>query len=763
MKPYTKQFLLIFGTTLLAGILLIGIIFGGAVLGFWGNLDDLDVETLTLRQNSSVVYFDPDTGEERELQKLSAEENRDWAALSEIPEDLQHAFVAIEDERFYSHKGYDLKRTVKATLTWFGRKITGKSGTALGGSTITQQLIKNITGEDEQKVARKVQEISRAVAIEKEMEKDQILELYLNCIYLSQGCNGVQTASRLYFDKDVSQLSLAECASLAGITQYPSLYDPFVNPEKNKERQQMVLGKMLELNYITQEEYDEAVQTQLAFADPTLASKKSPSATTSYFVDQVIRDALADLQKAGYSESLANKLLYSGGVKIYTSYVPKVQEALEAYYEDLDHFPDKTAQSAMAVLDVRTGAVAGIVGGIGEKTGSLTLNRASMSPRQPGSSIKPIAVYAPALDKGIITPGTVLEDTKKSYGNWTPRNADNQYRGKVDVRRAVRSSLNTIAVDVLSKVGARYSFDFLKDKMGITTLVEGREINGQIISDIGYSQLALGGLTDGVTVLEMAAAYATFANDGIYNKPYSYTEVVDKDGNVLVSSERGSHSAIKASTAFLMTRLLNEVVTSGTGGGAGLSNGIFTAGKTGTTDDNKDRWFVGFTPYYSAAVWYGYDIPKEIYVSYNPCVPVFRTVMNQAHQGIKEKRTIQKPSDVVQISYCMYSGHRARAEVEVPEGAEANESTDGCPTDYYYFDKHHLPPYCTSAHEGLIKEEEEAEGEEGETTENESGENAKPSATGAPATTSPTASKPPASNATATGAPPVSDSGTLRE
>ena len=245
MKQYVKKFLLIFGSTVVICLLLLGIMFGGAVLGFWGNLEGIDVEALTMRQNSTIVYLDPDTGQEKELQKLSSKENRDWASIDEIPEDLKHAFVAIEDERFYEHKGYDLMRTTKATLTWVGRKITGKSGAAaLGGSTITQQLIKNLTGEDEQTPARKIQEISRAVALEKELDKEQILELYLNCIYLSQGCNGVQTASRLYFDKNVSELSLAECASLAGITQYPSLYDPFVNPEKNKERQELVLGKI---------------------------------------------------------------------------------------------------------------------------------------------------------------------------------------------------------------------------------------------------------------------------------------------------------------------------------------------------------------------------------------------------------------------------------------------------------------------------------------------------------------------------------------
>ncbi|MBQ2614038.1 MAG: PBP1A family penicillin-binding protein [Clostridia bacterium] len=711
MKEYRKRFLLVFGTTLLAGILLVGIFFGGAIFGLWGNMDGLDVEALTLRQNTALVYLDPKTGEEKELHSLSSEENREWADIDKIPQDLKDAFVSIEDERFYKHKGYDLPRTIKATMTWVGRKITGKSGATLGGSTITQQLVKNITGEREQVAARKIREISRAVALEKQLDKEQILELYLNCIYLSQGCNGVQTAAGIYFDKDVSELTLAECASLAGITQYPSLYDPFVNPEKNKERQKMVLGKMLELSYISQQEYDEAVNEPLTFATDSNKERNKGTGATSYFVDQVIRDVLRDLQAAGYSESLANKMVYSGGLKIYTTYVPQVQNAVEEYYENVKNFPDSKAQSAIAIIDVRTGQVAGIAGGIGEKTESLNLNRASMSVRQPGSSIKPIAVYAPAIEAKVITPGSIYQDEAKSYGNWTPRNSDRQYRGAVDIRRAVRSSLNTIAVAVLDDLGAKKSFDFLRNKMGITTLVEKRDINGTIYSDIGYSQLGLGGLTDGVTVLEMAAAYATFANEGIYNKPYIYTEVKDKEGNVILTADRHSHEAMSASTAFVMTRLLNEVVTSGTGGGAGLSNGIFTAGKTGTTDENTNRWFVGFTPYYSAAVWYGYDTPQEI-AGGNPCVGTFRAVMNKAHQQLNERRSISTPSGVAYIDYCTVTGKRAG---------------EHCPVEGYYFKSNNLPGQCTSEHEDLKTEEEGEEGAEGE--DGEGTETPTPSAT----------------------------------
>lgn len=695
MQQYTKKFLSIFSITLLIGFVLLGIFFGGAVLGYWGNISSLGIDDITMHQNSTIVYTDSETGEEKELYRISASENRIWVDLAKIPEDMQHAFVSIEDERFYEHKGIDLRRTIKATFTWFGDKLTGKSGSAtLGGSTITQQMIKNVSGNSEQTVARKFKEISNAIAIEREMDKDQILEAYLNCIYLSQGCNGVQTASQLYFGKDVSELSLAECASIAGITKYPSLYDPFVNPDKNKERQKIVLGKMLELGYIDEAEYDKAVAEELVFAE-----KVEKSATSSYFVDQVIRDVIEGLIAQGHSEEEANQILYSDGVKVYSTYVPQVQKSLEDYYTNAKNFPDATAQSAVAVVNVHNGQVAGLVGGIGEKTGSLTLNRAT-SVRQPGSTIKPVAVYAPAIDKGIITAGSVYEDKPLTYGEWSPRNYDHSYRGSVDVRQAVRSSLNTIPVQILEKLGVDESYNFLKDKLGITTLVNLRDG----LSDKGLAQLALGGLTDGVSAIEMSAAFATFANNGVYHAPHTYTRVVDKEGNTILESKHNPVQAMKPSTAYIMSRMLQEVVTSGTGGGASLSSGMFTAGKTGTTSDNNDRWFIGFTPYYSAAIWYGYDIPKQINASYNPCIPAFRTVMNNIHKGLDAGKQISRPSDVISTAYCTYSGMRA---------------TDECPSTSYYFSKDNIPAYCTSGHEGWVDpdaEEETEEGAEGETS-----------------------------------------------
>lgn len=725
MKHYVKKFLLIFSITLAVCLIVVGIAFGGAVLGYWGGAEGLDIDSLTLQQNSDIVYTDKKTGKEVVLHTLSDSENRIWVDLDETPVYLQNAFVAIEDERFYEHNGFDMRRTAKATLTWVGNKLMRRSGSAsLGGSTITQQLVKNITGDADQTPARKIQEISRAVSLEKDMDKDSILELYLNCIYLSHGCNGVQTASRTYFGKDVSNLSLAECAAVAGITQHPSLYDPIDNPEKNAERRKVVLGKMLELDYITQEEYNSAVNEQLTFkSDDDNTDDKY--GTTSYFVDQVIRDVLQDLQNQGYSSALAHKILYSGGVKIYTNYEPEIQEAVEEYYQNTKNFPDSAAQSATVIINAKTGQIAGIAGGIGEKEGSLTLNRAT-SPRQPGSSIKPLSVYAPALDNGTISAGSVYSDKAISYNGWTPRNADYQYRGLVDIRRAVRSSLNTVAVQVLSELGAQTSYDFMTQKLGFTTLVESRDVNGQIFTDIGYSQLALGGLTDGATALEMAAAYCIFPNSGIYTPPHTYTEVKDKDGNVIVASDRTPQQAVKPSTAYIMSQLLKEVVDSGTGVGAYVSGSSFTGGKTGSTTENKDRWFVGFTSNYVAAVWYGYDTPKEITLSYNPCVPIFRNVMNKAEKTVTEKNVISKPNDVIQAGYCAYTGMRA---------------TSDCPVLTYYATADNMPKYCNGKHSGIPvggaedddeeDEEDEEEKEEGN-TKNPSTSSSKPAASAKP-------------------------------
>lgn len=709
MKHYVKKFVKIFVIAFFVIAAVVGVAMGGAVLGYWGGIDDLDMESMTLNQNSVIVYTDAKTGKETELQKIDSLENREWADIENIPLDLQNAFIAVEDERFMEHRGYDLPRTIKATFTWLGNKIIGRSGVSLGGSTITQQLIKNVTGETDQTPVRKIREISRAVALEKEMDKTDILEMYLNCIYLSQGCNGVQTAAKTYFGKDVKELSLVECASIAGITQNPSAYDPITNPENNKKRRRTVLGKMYELGYITEGEYNEAVEADLELSAGN-SDNSGKAKVTSYYVDQVINDVISDLKKIGYSDALANKIVYSGGVKIYADYNPEIQEIVEKYYSNTKNFYGTGIQSAITVMDVRTGQIVGIAGGIGEKTASLTLNRASQSPRQPGSTIKPIAAYAPALDEGEITPCSVYDDKATSYGGWVPRNYDYSYRGAVDVRTALRKSLNTTPVEIINDMGAKKSYDFLTQNLGVTTLVESREVDGQIYTDIGLSQLALGGLTDGMTTVEMAAAYSTFANGGIYNKPYTYTKVENKDGEIILESERTSTRAMRESTAYIMTQMLKDVVSSGTGVGASVSNASYTAGKTGTTSDNNDRWFVGYTPYYAAAIWYGYDTPKEITVSSNPCIPVFRSIMTSVHSTISDRsRTDERPSSVITVNYCAYTGLRA---------------TSSCPAVSYYCGSDNMPSYCSGKHSGLtipdgVYSDEEDEDEDNDNEENE--------------------------------------------
>lgn len=654
MRKYVGKFILIFFITLLIGGILAGVALITAVMGLWGNMDYIDVSMLTMDSNSSIVYLDPDTGEEETLLTLNSDENRIWVDLDATPKNLQNAIIAIEDERFATHHGVDIRRTARAVVTYVVDKITGNDGQAtLGGSTITQQIVKNITGDDEQTPTRKITEMARAINLEKQLSKDQILELYLNCIFLAENCYGVQTAANLYFNKDVSQLNLAECASIAAITQYPAMYDPLTNPDKNKERQELVLAQMLKLNYITQEEYDEAINYPLEFSTDGSGVHKN-DAITSYYVDQVVNDAIRRLQDNGYSESMATKMVYSGGLKIYCAYDQEMQEMIEEYYANVNNFPDPEAQSAMVIMDPSDGRVLAMAGGIGEKEASFTLNRAAQSMRQPGSAIKPIAVYAPALDNGTISPSTRIEDKRKSYDGWVPRNYSYTYSNSaVGIDYAIQQSLNTVAVEVLDRMGPQTAYDFLTEKLGFTTLVESEEINGQVYTDIGLSQLALGGLTHGMTPLELTAAYCIFPNEGVYNEPYTFTEIRDSNGEVILTgtTSESSWQAISPETAAIMNRYLGGVVSSGTGRGAQLSNGMYTAGKTGTTSDYNDLWFAGYTSELVGAVWYGYDTPESMHIS-NPCIGIWRNVMNRAH-------TMVDSSDDLDVDYSVSVSSRS--------------------------------------------------------------------------------------------------------
>ncbi len=669
MKKPVNTFLKVFLSIILIGIILVVGLLAAFFSGIIDTTSSLNIEDISMDLSSYVYCIDPETGEYDEYERLYAEENRSWADLEEIPLHVRQAAVAIEDERFYSHSGVDFKSTLKAATNYIF-----KNSTSRGGSTITQQLVKNLTGDSQKKVGRKIQEMMRAIQLEKKLSKDEILELYLNSFYLGQGCNGIKSAALYYFDKDVGELTIAEGASLVGITQYPSLYDPLVNPDKNKEKQELVLAKMLEHEYITQEEYDDAIAEELVFVGSDSADGISKQ---SYFVDEIIREVLRDLQdELGYTEAVATKMLYSGGLKIYSTVDPEIQKIVDKVFSNPDNLAagsKGTPQASMCIMDPYTGEIKALMGGFGEKTGSLTLNRATQTLRQPGSTIKPIAVYAPALENGLIEPSTVYEDKSITIGDWSPKNYYNGFKGKVSVKYAVDQSINTVPVQILQKLGVNKSYDFLSQKLGVTSLVS---------SDRNLAALALGGLTKGISNMELTAAYSAFANDGVYNTPITYTKVEDSEGNVILEKKSNSNVAMKSSTARTINGLLKSVCDSGTGTPARFSSSYTIAGKTGTTDDDMDRWFVGYTPYYCAAVWVGYDTQSSLsFYRSNPTIPLWKKVMSEVH----DVKNLASKSFKYTPIYVDEEAIRALNDIEILEGKICTESgliaTADCPQE----------------------------------------------------------------------------------
>ena len=616
------------------------------------------IDGFTLDQTSVIYYEDPKTGQDVVLRKLYGGANRTWVKYEDIPKNLIHACIAIEDKRFEDHQGVDWVTTLKACVKMFlGR---GEAG----GSTITQQLVKNITGRDEVTVRRKLVEIFSALELEKKYTKKQIMELYLNVIALGENCEGVESASQVYFGKSVSELDLAECAALIGITNNPSIYDPYINADKNKERQVIILDQMLEQKYITQEQHDTAVAEELVLHNAS-GEASGDEDYYSYFEDQVINDVVRDLsEKTGYDQTIVRKMLMTGGYKIYSTLNPDVQAAVEEVYQNLDNIP-KTAssqqlQSGIVIIDNKTGDVVAVAGGVGEKQGSLILNRATQSYLSPGSTIKPVSVYAPALELGLITPATVMDDTPYSFTDarhW-PKNSDSIYRGLMNINEAVGLSINTIPVKLVAQMTPEYSFEFAKEKMGLSTLVSSYvNAAGDTFSDVDLAPLAMGGLTRGVTVKAMAQAYATFANEGVYREARTYTKVVDSDGKVVLDNTQQSHVAMKDMTAWYITYMLENTVESGTGTAAQIAN-MTVAGKTGTTTSDFDRWFAGYTPYYTGVVWCGYDDPEEVVLtdsSTNPAIVLWQKVMEQVHDGLPNKE-FNKPTNVVECTVCRDSG-----------------------------------------------------------------------------------------------------------
>ena len=635
-------------------------------------LPEADLQLADVSPNLSTTIYcrDPNdaNGNYMAVQTLYGSENRIWVGREEIPEDLLNAAVAIEDKRFYKHSGVDWIRTVKGITCMFtGAKIQG-------GSTITQQLIKNITGDDDVTVKRKITEIFRALEFEKKYEKDDILEWYLNYIYLGEGCRGVYTASYTYFGKHVSQLSLAECASLIGITNNPSKYDPYsplkvTDPDTgevttavdfNKRRQETILDAMCEQKMITQEECDAAKAEPLEFE----RGQDGTTQTTiySWYVEQVITDVMRDLQTTyDLSEERAKDLIYSGGLQIYTCMDYNVQSAVDEVYNDRANLnytsaTGQTLQSAITVIDNETGNVVAMAGGVGEKTGNRVWNRATKTLRPPGSSIKPLSVYAPAIELGKITPISTEVDSPYDTEKGWPVNANGRYVGRETIAQAVEDSTNTVAVKVLANyVTPEVSYQFMKDKFHITSLVESRVKGDKSYSDIDLAPLALGGLTDGVSTYEMAAAYSVFPRQGTYMKPRTYTLVLDSNKNTLLSNDSTQETVLSQRTSYYITSMLQKVVSSGTGTAANFS-GQDIAGKTGTTSSRKDLWFVGYTPYYTAAVWTGYDNQERLNTNLrNPSTVLWKQVMSKVHQSLPYQQFTQL-SDLVQVSYCTVSG-----------------------------------------------------------------------------------------------------------
>ncbi len=611
---------------------------------------ELDINSMSMKFNS-VIYYKNDAGKYKVLQTLRSEENREWVSRESIPDELLQAFVAIEDKRFYSHKGVDWRRTFGAAVNWIL-----PTGSGYGGSTITQQLIKNMTEDDDYSVKRKITEMVRALTLEEELDKDTILELYANIIYFGENAYGVQTASRTYFGKSVNKLDLAQCAMIAGLTNNPTAYDPYKNPEAAKRRQEAVLSAMRAQGYISDQEYEDAVKEELTYKRKATRSKEGN--VYSYFTDMVITDVTNDLiAQKGYSEDYASALVKSGGLSIYSTIDRNVQKALDEVYEDSSSFPYITdsdgasVQSAMMVLNPTNGNILGVVGGRGKKTESLVLNRATQSARQPGSSIKPLSTYAPAMDAKLITPYSVVTDMPvfELDGSPWPKNENWRYDGQTTILDGVAKSTNTVAVQVLKKLTPDSAYDFMTEKLGFTTLKD---------ADRDYATMALGGLTNGVTVREMAQGYTALANYGKYSQAKSYVKVVDANGNVILSNEDEKAEQVfdhKRATPYYMNEVLTNAVENGTGKMAQL-NGIDVAGKTGTTTANKDRWFAGYTPYYVGVCWVGFDSSEGLPdLSENPALRAWTSVMQKLHAN-KASKSFKQPKNFVEASYCVDSG-----------------------------------------------------------------------------------------------------------
>jgi len=603
------------------------------------------LEDASLSLSSTILYTDNE-GADHELQTLTSRENRIWVDYDLLPEGMEHALVSIEDHRFYEHKGVDWYRTAGAFAQMF---LSMRND--FGGSTITQQLIKNNTNNKADLVSRKLLEIFQALELEKTYSKQEIIEWYLNTVYFGEGCYGVYTAAEKYFGKEVWDLTLAESASIIGITNNPSKYDPFIANvitdsdldltmtcrEWNKYRQELILQQMYEYGYITYDEYQTAKNEELRFVRSEDEAYEQD--IYSFYVETVIDDVIHDLmEKLDINEKTARDKLYYGGLRIYCCMDPTIQSIVDSVYKDTENLPQpyyaskQQLQSAMVIIDPYTGEVKAIAGAVGEKTINDAWNYATDSKRQVGSSIKPLSVYGPALENNLITQTTLVNDSPdvvlSGKPGWLPRNSPNRYDGIMTIREALKQSKNTVAAQIVDKLTPAESYRYLTEKLGFTSLVE---------ADIDYAPMAEGALTNGATVREMAQAYTAFLNSGIMTYARTYTKVLDASGNVVLDNEPKTSAAFSPNTAANICNMLyNAVEGGGTGAGAAFP-GMTIGGKTGTTGDNNDRYFVGFTSYYVGAVWTGYDIPETMFFYNNPAVQIWKSVMERVHAGLEDR------------------------------------------------------------------------------------------------------------------------------
>lgn len=574
-----------------------------------------------------------------------------YCVYDDLPQDLVHAFVAIEDKRFETHRGVDWVRTAAACLSY----LKNRQG-AFGASTITQQTVKNLTGNSEVTLRRKLQEILYARDLERRLTKNEIMELYVNIISFANGCTGVGQAAEFYYRKEPAELTAAECAAIAAITNHPTYYNPLVHPDHTLARRNLILAEMHAQGYLTEDEMKAAIASPLGLAEREYTGDGN---IHSWYTDMVLEDVIADLAaKEGISRAAASARVLGGGLRIETAMDPEMQKIAEDYYRSEVRTPSNAAgvraQSALIVIDARTGDILAVAGAVGEKAANRIQNFSTQARRPPGSAIKPLSVYAPALEEGKITWGSVYDDVPLEFGTdgktaW-PKNATNVYRGLTDISYAVAHSTNTVALRVLEDVGLRNSYRWAKERFHLDSLIDRR---GE--SDCDVAALGLGQLHYGVTLRELTAAYTVFADAGTYHAPRSYFRVLDADGNLLLSRPDTGETVMSAANAAVMTKLLEGVVRDGTSSAVTLRSLTECAGKTGTTQDDRDRLFVGYTPELICGVWCGYEYPEPV-VGRNICTGIWNAVMLRIFSTHGGKTEFDIPADVVKLSYCRDSG-----------------------------------------------------------------------------------------------------------